>query len=653
MSIHLKTEFELNDLTEKEIIQNSSDENDFILLGIIVKPEVLNEKNLPKNKFKLKSLFQFNSIKKIHATAIVSVRSLYQKLLIRDSRIIKKGWDIIMELVLAYNVLTTLFFLAYQHPSGALLAIDYVTWILFIIDIGLTFFTEKISEKGLPIREFRKITWIYLKGWLVLDVLAIIPLRQGGNEDAEYYLRMVRLFKLPGVIDLTDGTGISYLLTYFSFGKREKDGTVTHSYTGKIIASLVKLFISVMFIVYFFGCFFYWFQNIVSYHKYSTGELTDEQIFAKAYDLENLPSKDVALRSSYFMLTTISTIGFGDFLPKNIYEMAFIMCIMLCGVTLFAYIMGSFNNAISYYNEATSGVDYLGNLNTWLDSLERFHGKIPEELRGKIISHFDFYFANDRLKSLAKNYWEANTIEDLVAINQDYTDLLPEETYYSILDNLFHDFRYSFKYYFENAKFFYAILPHVQPRNFQVGEIIYEHGKTISEIAFILEGIVSIGLNIGGNHQTFLYCEDGRTVIGDYPVLTKLKNRYDYFVVKEVIAYVINSEVFLKIADNFFKKEKNDLLAISAIREKNLKRLMNDHISNYSHESIPTEILEKQENEKATKRKVQSEYSEDFIDQSLNAIEAKTQEITFEMKKVLNLAENISEIHDFSFENLK
>jgi hypothetical protein len=59
------------------------------------------------------------------------------------------------------------------------------------------------------------------------------------------------------------------------------------------------------------------------------------------------------------MLTTITTVGYGDYLPKNIYEMALLSIIMLLCVALFAYFMGSFNTAIEDYNAITSIYDQM------------------------------------------------------------------------------------------------------------------------------------------------------------------------------------------------------------------------------------------------------------------------------------------------------
>ena len=341
------------------------------LLGMIIKPHLVSDEiHQKKEKFKFK--LSFESLKSIKTSAIVSVRSIYQKLIISHKSLVKKYWDVVMELILGYNVTTTLYFLAYEYPGPSMQMIDFICWVLFVIDIGLNFFTEQITDKGQLVRKFLIISKNYIKGWLIPDVLAIIPFAAAGLPQAEYLLRMIRLIKLPGVLNITDGTGISFLLTYFSFGKREKTGKITYPFTTKIIASLIQLCITIFFLVYFLGCFWYWFQNHAKNYVYSddkTGKSTDESSFEEFYRLNEFHSEHIALRSSYFILTTISTIGYGDFMARNVYEMGFIISVMLAGVAIFGVILGNFNSAITFYTDVANGKDMLGELNTWMEMI--------------------------------------------------------------------------------------------------------------------------------------------------------------------------------------------------------------------------------------------------------------------------------------------
>lgn len=622
-----------------------------IMLGTIIKPQHDSEKK-KKKKFKLR--LSLVSLKDIKASAIVSVRSIYQKLLISNKSLKKKYWDIIMELILGYNVITTLYFLAYAYPGASMLVIDYICWIFFIVDIGVTFFTELVTEKGQEIKRFSVIALNYLKGWLIFDVLAIIPLAAGGYPQAEYLLRMFRLIKLPGVLDITDGTGISFLLTYFSFGKREKDGKISYKFTTRIIASLIQLFITIIFIVYFLGCLWYWFQHLVNDDRYSSKtDSSNEGSFEYYYGLRSLSSEHVALRSSYFMLTTIATVGYGDFLPRNVYEMAFLSAIMLLGVTIFAFIMGNFNSAIAYYEEISNGNDQTGELNNWLENVERIHGKIDGVLRNEILSYFSYYFSKDRLKGLAKNYWEASSEEDLVAVTQEYVKNLPEETYYEILDTLFSDVLSKYRYYFGDGKFRYAVLPYFQPRLFPENTFIYRNNDVITDVVFLTEGSVSIGISLFGKHQTLLYCETGRTVLGDHNAITKTENKYDFFVEKTVESFVINSETFCSILENCFKSHKSNIMTISARRELNLKRLLLDHLKRAGLDQFAINEVTNKYKSVLRNHAPTKEVDEQLIEKDLVNLNEVSMKLEQQSKHILKLAESTEELRNVQYNYLK
>lgn len=60
--------------------------------------------------------------------------------------------------------------------------------------------------------------------------------------------------------------------------------------------------------------------------------------------------KDSNLRqiiiACYFSLTTLSTVGYGDFYPMSNIERICAVLVMLCGVAFFSYIMGLFIDII-------------------------------------------------------------------------------------------------------------------------------------------------------------------------------------------------------------------------------------------------------------------------------------------------------------------
>ena len=62
------------------------------------------------------------------------------------------------------------------------------------------------------------------------------------------------------------------------------------------------------------------------------------------------------------MMTTLTTVGYGDYLALNVPEMAMMCIIMLLGTVVFAYIMGSVNDAVEEYDDLNSGADKMSEL---------------------------------------------------------------------------------------------------------------------------------------------------------------------------------------------------------------------------------------------------------------------------------------------------
>lgn len=50
------------------------------------------------------------------------------------------------------------------------------------------------------------------------------------------------------------------------------------------------------------------------------------------------------------MITTLTTVGYGDHAAKNVYEGLFIIAVLIGGVAFFSVLMGNVTSAISEYN---------------------------------------------------------------------------------------------------------------------------------------------------------------------------------------------------------------------------------------------------------------------------------------------------------------
>jgi hypothetical protein len=65
-------------------------------------------------------------------------------------------------------------------------------------------------------------------------------------------------------------------------------------------------------------------------------------------DYEVIPNASL-IKVWYYGMTTLSTIGYGDFLPKSMSEKVIIAFVMMFGVSVFSYIMGNFMEILMGY----------------------------------------------------------------------------------------------------------------------------------------------------------------------------------------------------------------------------------------------------------------------------------------------------------------
>lgn len=95
----------------------------------------------------------------------------------------------------------------------------------------------------------------------------------------------------------------------------------------------------------------------------------------------------------YFAITTLSTVGFGDFYPISTEEKIVTCWIMLIGVTVFSFMVG---NLIEIYDQYKNmhKEDEGGDLTRWLALLAHFNGGKPlkKELIREIEDFFEYYW---------------------------------------------------------------------------------------------------------------------------------------------------------------------------------------------------------------------------------------------------------------------
>ena len=115
------------------------------------------------------------------------------------------------------------------------------------------------------------------------------------------------------------------------------------------------------------------------------------------------------------MLTTLSTVGYGDLYPFSIAEKVAGSLIQIIGVTIFSIVMNAFIKVVMS-GRANSNKDNEANLSKWFVLIKKLRSQpyaigkdIPIELKDEIERHFQHFWENDRVAVLLekKDYFDS------------------------------------------------------------------------------------------------------------------------------------------------------------------------------------------------------------------------------------------------------
>ena len=104
--------------------------------------------------------------------------------------------------------------------------------------------------------------------------------------------------------------------------------------------------------------------------------------------MEKDPEARKMLTVWYFMITTLTTVGYGDLYPVSTEEYAVMILILLLGVAFFAYVIGVINDLVFSITTSEMEDTNMDELIAWLDMIELSNRQIPPELKSEILMHF-------------------------------------------------------------------------------------------------------------------------------------------------------------------------------------------------------------------------------------------------------------------------
>lgn len=95
--------------------------------------------------------------------------------------------------------------------------------------------------------------------------------------------------------------------------------------------------------------------------------------FYSKYNFGEKNVLDSSIISYYFLLSTLATVGYGDYVPQTSRERLIAMIIMVTGIAFFSYVINNFNNIMKNYYTKLGHVNKIPELEEWMLSLSTFY----------------------------------------------------------------------------------------------------------------------------------------------------------------------------------------------------------------------------------------------------------------------------------------
>ena len=189
----------------------------------------------------------------------------------------------------------------------------------------------------------------------------------------------------------------------------------------------------------------------------------------------------IYLNSIYFILATVTSVGYGDIIGSSFTEFCFQIFILLVGIIAYSWLISSISNYIKEINKQNEALNKKISI---LNEIKLEHPNMPTELYDKIYLHLEYI--NPKEKK------DKSSLMD--SLPPTVTKSLLYEMYKPIIEN-FHFFKN-----FKNSEFINQVISKLKPIIAAKNDLLLDQGEIIEETFFVKQGRLSLEVKIDTNY---------------------------------------------------------------------------------------------------------------------------------------------------------
>lgn len=365
--------------------------------------------------------------------------------------------------------------------------IFYINDLLYILDLIISFFRGYYNFQFKLIKDNALVIKNYLTGDFYLDLIEAIPFFSINKYICLYKIHetICYIYEMPSLfIGLKMASILKALKIIKILGAKKNQALenffelISENYTFERVTELIINSLVFAGIIHCFVCF----HIFIGKHSYSNWLILTSS--------ENESITIIYIESLYFLVTTLTTVGYGDITCKSFEERIFQIILLAVGSIFYSYIISTIGNLIKVDSHAK--IKYNNDKNI-LESIRISYPNMPFKLYKNINKYLES-------KSNSQEKYDVNSL----------IDTLPFTLKNTILFTMYQTAIKNFKFFKknDNSEFIAEILCNFIPVVSKRNEFLIYEGEIVEEIIFIKDGRISMNAAI--------YLEDPSISINKY-----------------------------------------------------------------------------------------------------------------------------------------